>query len=461
MSKNRTTSRRDFLKFAGAGSIVLGAASVPALGASPRESKANAGIGSAKNIIFMVSDGMGLGTLCATQQFLKLKENRSSHWLKLYQDLPAVRSLSETYSATGLVTDSAAAASCWGIGERIENGVVNVTPDGRKPVTLLQKMKAARKLTGLVTTATATHATPAGFVANLPARQLQPEIAKQYLERGVDVILGGGWTHFDNNLKNAYEKSGYKIIQNRDDLLAVKGRQPLLGLFAEKYIPFEIDRINTPELKAFTPTLNEMSQVALAQLSQGPEGFFLMIEGGRVDHAGHANDAAAIILEQLAFDDTIATVLNFVEKNPDTLLIITTDHGTGGMQINGIGNDNFETMVPSYFDTNKSFLRLGEFTMSLERLYAESESIKSVAAFRDLVVRVTNLNFKKDDLNSISDIESLQKILPPYTAAGWTSGNHTAEMVEFCTYGPGASLFPPYLRNDQVHAHILRAAGLS
>ncbi len=461
MSKNRTTSRRDFLKFAGAGSIVLGAASVPALGASPRESKANAGIGSAKNIIFMVSDGMGLGTLCATQQFLKLKENRSSHWLKLYQDLPAVRSLSETYSATGLVTDSAAAASCWGIGERIENGVVNVTPDGRKPVTLLQKMKAARKLTGLVTTATATHATPAGFVANLPARQLQPEIAKQYLERGVDVILGGGWTHFDNNLKNAYEKSGYKIIQNRDDLLAVKGRQPLLGLFAEKYIPFEIDRINTPELKAFTPTLNEMSQVALAQLSQGPEGFFLMIEGGRVDHAGHANDAAAIILEQLAFDDTIATVLNFVEKNPDTLLIITTDHGTGGMQINGIGNDNFETMVPSYFDTNKSFLRLGEFTMSLERLYAESESIKSVAAFRDLVVRVTNLNFKKDDLNSISDIESLQKILPSYTAAGWTSGNHTAEMVEFCTYGPGASLFPPYLRNDQVHAHILRAAGLS
>ena len=186
-----------------------------------------------------------------------------------------------------------------------------------------------------------------------------------------------------------------------------------------------------------------------------------MIEGGRVDHAGHANDAAAIILEQLAFDETIATVLNFVEKNPDTLLIITTDHGTGGMQINGVGNDSFDTNVPSYIDTNQSFLRLGAFKMSLERLFAESESIKSVAAFRDLVVRVTNLNFKKDDLNSISDVESLQKILPFYTAAGWTSGNHTSEMVEFCAYGPGASLFTPYLRNEQVHAHILRAAGLS
>lgn len=459
MSKNRTTSRRDFLKFAGAGSIILGATAVPALGASPRGSKDN--IGLAKNIIFMVSDGMGLGTLCATHQFLKLKENRSSQWMKIYQDLPVVRSLCETHSATGLVTDSAAAASCWGIGERIENGVLNITPDGRKPVTLLQKMKAARKLTGLVTTATTTHATPAGFVANLPARTQQAEIAQQYLERGVDVILGGGWTHFDSNLKNAYQKFGYKIVQHRDDLLAVKEHQPLLGLFSEKYMPFEIDRINTPELKAVTPTLNEMSQVALAQLSQGSEGFFLMIEGGRIDHAGHANDAATILLEQIAFDETIATVLKFIEKNPDTLLIITTDHGTGGMQINGVGNDNFETIVPSYFDTNKTFLRLGDFKMSLEQLFVESESLKSNSAFRDLVIKTTNLKFKKEDLNSLTDVESLRKILPAYTAAGWTSGNHTSEMVEFCAYGPGSSQFTPYLRNDQVHANILRAAGLS
>ena len=204
-----------------------------------------------------------------------------------------------------------------------------------------------------------------------------------------------------------------------------------------------------------------MAQVALSQLAQGPEGFFLMIEGGRIDHAAHGNDAGAILLEQIAFDETIATVLKFIEKNPDTLLIITTDHGTGGMQINGVGNDNFDTNVPSYFETNKSFLRLGEFKMSLERLFAESENLKSTGAFRDLVVSVTNLNFKKEDLNSVSDVESLQKILPSYTAAGWTSGNHTSEMVEFCAYGPGASLFTPYLSNEQVHANLLRASGLS
>jgi alkaline phosphatase len=166
-------------------------------------------------------------------------------------------------------------------------------------------------------------------------------------------------------------------------------------------------------------------------------------------------------LEQIAFDETIATVLKFIEKNPDTLLIITTDHGTGGMQINGVGNDNFDTNVPSYFETNKSFLRLGEFKMSLEQMVAESEKFKTIGEFRNLVVRATNLDFKKSDLNSISDIESLQKILPAYTAAGWTSGNHTSEMVEFCAYGPGASLFTPYLSNEQVHANLLRATGLS
>lgn len=441
--------------------MALGASAVPALGASHRESKVNEQIGGAKNIIFMVSDGMGLGTLCATQQFLKLKENRSSQWMKIYQDLPAVRSVCETYSSTGLVTDSAAAASCWGIGERIENGVLNITPDGRKPITLLQKMKAAKKRTGLVTTATATHATPAGFVASLPARQLQSEVARQYLERGVDVILGGGWIHFEQALKNAYQKLGYQIVQNRDDLLALKDAPLLLGLFAEKYFPFEIDRLNNPQLKKFTPTLSEMSQVALSQLSQGSNGFFLMIEGGRIDHAGHANDPAAIILEQFAFDETISTVLNFIDKNPDTLLIITTDHGTGGMQINGVGNDNFETIVPSYFDTNKNFLRLGDFKMSLEQLAVESESIKSTTAFRDLVVKNTQLNFKKNHLDLLTDVESLREILPAYTAAGWTSGNHTSEMVEFCAYGPGAAQFTPYLRNEEVHAYILKAAGIS
>ena len=179
MSSPRETSRRDFLKFAGLGGVALGAAAVPALGAAPREAAVNLRAAQAKNVIFLVADGMNLAALSLADAWSRRTRSMSSRWMRLYQERPVVRSLCETHSATGLVTDSAAAASAWGIGERIANGVLNITPDGRKPVTLAQKMMAARKRVGLVTTATATHATPAGFAVTVASRKNQAEVAAQ------------------------------------------------------------------------------------------------------------------------------------------------------------------------------------------------------------------------------------------------------------------------------------------
>jgi alkaline phosphatase len=196
MNQPRASTRRDFLKFAGLGSLVFGAGSARALGADGREASVNSAKRQAKNVVFMVSDGMCFSVLSAAQTYLTRTEKRSSNWMKMYGELPVVRSLCETDSASGIVTDSAAAGSCWGIGERIDNGVINITQDGRKPVTLIQKMNAARKRCGLVTTTTATHATPAGFVATVARRSDQKTIAAQYLERGVDVVLGGGTQYF-------------------------------------------------------------------------------------------------------------------------------------------------------------------------------------------------------------------------------------------------------------------------
>jgi alkaline phosphatase len=147
-------------------------------------------------------------------------------------------------------------------------------------VTLVQKMNAANKRCGLVTTATATHATPAGFVATVQKRSDQKTIAAQYLERGVDVVLGGGTQYFNDDLMAAYRKAGYGVALNRDQLLADAGKAPLLGLFSKSHVPFEIDRLNSAELKASTPTLAEMTKAALQRL-----GFrarrFLPPGGGR------------------------------------------------------------------------------------------------------------------------------------------------------------------------------------
>ena len=460
MEQPRSSSRRDFLKFAGLGSLVFGAGSARALGADGRESAANSAKRQAKNVIFMVSDGMCFSVLTAAQTYLTRTEKRSSHWMKMYAELPVVRSLSETDSASAIVTDSAAAASCWGIGERIDNGVINITQDGRKPVTLVQKMNAARKRCGLVTTTTVTHATPAGFVATVSTRSDQKAIAAQYLERGVDVVLGGGTQYFSEDLVAAYRQAGYGVALNRGQLLADAGKAPLLGLFSRSHLPFEIDRLNSPELKVSTPTLSEMTKVALQRLGAAPEGFFLMVEGGRVDHAGHGNDAAAAIHDQIAFDEAIAAALAFVGQHPDTLLIVTTDHGTGGFNVNGLGNEDFITLAPAYSETTPAFDRLAGFKKSLEVLKAETKGF-TPKDFAIAAEQATGLRFKDDDRAKISSTQALSEALMKYTSIGWTSNNHTGEMVEFCSYGPGSQLFPPYLRNDQVHAKILQATGVA
>jgi alkaline phosphatase len=460
MEQPRPSSRRDFLKFAGLGSLVFGAGSARALGADGREASANSAKRQAKNVIFMVSDGMCFSVLTAAQTYLTRAEKRSSNWMKMYAERPVVRSLCETDSASGIVTDSAAAASCWGIGERIDNGVINITQDGRKPVTLVQKMNAARKRCGLVTTTTATHATPAGFAATVAKRSDQKAIAAQYLERGVDVVLGGGTQYFSEDLVAAYRKAGYGVVLNRGQLLADGGKAPLLGLFSKSHIPFEIDRLNSAELQASTPTLSEMTKVALQRLGSAPEGFFLVVEGGRVDHAAHANDGAAAIREQVAFDEAIATVLAFVDKNPDTLLIVTTDHGTGGFNVNGLGNEDFFTTEPAYSESTPAFDRLTGFTSSLELLSLRTKGA-GLEDFLAAAEKATGLKFKDDDRAKITSTKTLAAALMKYTSIGWTSNNHTGEMVEFSAYGPGSQLFTPHLRNDQVHAKILRATGVA
>jgi alkaline phosphatase len=459
MSSPRETSRRDFLKFAGLGGVALGAAAVPALGAAPREAAVNLRAAQAKNVIFLVADGMNLAALSLADAWSRRTRSVSSRWLRLYQERPVVRALCETHSATGLVTDSAAAASAWGIGERIANGVLNITPDGRKPVTLAQKMMAARKRVGLVTTATATHATPAGFAVTVTSRKLQSEVAAQYLERGIDVILGGGTEYFAPSLLEAYRKVGYAYATDRTQLLARRGSGRLLGLFSKRYIPYEFDRQRDPVLRAAVPSLAEMTQAALNNLAPSPEGFFLLVEGGRVDHAAHGNDALALIHDQLAFDEAIETVLAFTDRHPDTLVIITTDHGTGGIQLNGVGDEDFEG-APAYAGTNDAFRRLENFTATQEATLARVKGQPKQAQLEALVAS-TGLTFKPAELAKVTDGKTFQALVAKHTGISWTSNNHTADLVEFCAYGPGSAQFPPFLRNDEVHAKVLRATGVA
>lgn len=454
------TSRRSFLKnIAVAGAAAgIGPAFLRAENERAEEREAGNFSGNrkhAKNLIFMVCDGMNVGALAAARHFQKLVLGRENFWLSLFNTHPVARSLAETSSATGIVTDSSAASSCWGCGRRVFNGKVNISPEGKPLEPILVTARRAGFATGLVSTATITHATPAGFAANSDSRNDESVIARQYLERGIDVLLGGGKKFFDDALCENFRKNGYSVFSKSDELLRVPAAGDsadkvgkMLGLFAGGHLPFSIDRARSPELQAVVPTLAEMAGAALAQLSKNAGGFVLQIEGARIDMAAHGNDAAALIRDLIAFDEAVAVAAAFAEKSPDTLLVITTDHGTGGFNINGTGRN--------YAGTTEAFCRLAGFTRSQEQMQRDAGGLAG-AKLGDYLFDATGIRLTPPELEAAKGLKSsvLQKVFQPHTSIGWTSGNHTGDLVELTALGAGSARFEPFLRNDQIHGILL------
>lgn len=460
MNTTPKTTRRDFLKSASITSAVFGAPVAQLTAAETRAAGENQG--RPRNIIFMVSDGMNHGALSLAQHYLTRHDQRDTHWTRLYKERPVVRCLAETYSGNSLVTDSAAASSAWGGGQRIDNGKLNIAADGR-PVTPLQtKLKQARILTGLVTTATITHATPAGFAVNIDSRGKEEEIAKQYAAREVPVLLGGGQKFFSNALRGEFQAKGYDIMVSRGELQASTAgtARPVLGIFDSGYLPYTIDWMAEEAHQRKVPPLAEMARFATNRLSALPnDGWFLMVEGARIDHCGHANDAAGSIHEQLAFDDAVGAMVEYVSGRNDTLLVITTDHGCGGLQLNGVSGRSGQ---PTYHGTNGSFDRLRKFRMSLEAMNNKAGGL-SGPPLRDFIKAQTDLELNDDELKAAQGLKSheLARLFAKLHGVSWTSGNHTGDLVEFCALGPGSHLFPAYLKNFEVHSLLLRAYGLA
>lgn len=421
-----------------------------------------------RNLIFLVADGMNHGTLTLADCYAKAFVKRDSQWVQLYQEGAVTRALMNTASANSLVTDSAAAGSAWGGGKRVSNRAINVNADGSENTPMWLLAKQAGKLTGLVTTTRLTHATPASFVANVPHRDREQEIAQQYLEREVDVLLGGGNQMFSPHVREdgidiwgSYRKNGYTVVKHREGLLAqTDERGRLLGVFADSHLPYTIDRNHQSSIAEQVPTLAEMMSVTLERMVKHDQGFVLQVEGGRIDHAGHANDAGAIVHEQLAFDECIAVARVFARSHPDTLVIVTTDHGTGGCQINGMGE--------GYADTNRAFASLANFTGSWQSVHDYfGKTQPTVETLRSKLQQTTGLSIDADKVKSILDAAArdageyaitnqLGALVMPHTSVGWTSRAHTGEAVEFCAFGPGSDTFKAYFENWELHGMLRR-----
>ncbi len=458
------TSRRNFLKATALTGTVgaLGVNRSAAMAAAPIKGSGKP----AKNLIFLVVDGMSHGTLALAHHWNLRNKGEALNWMQLYNRADLHLANQDTASASSPVTDSAAAASAWGSGQRVNNGAINVTADGRALKPLMSYAKDAGKATGLVTSCRVTHATPAGFTANVAARDEEAIIAEQYLERGVDVILGGGTRFFKNDDVDhlaAFKAAGYALCDNRSSLKAAAGAPKLIGLFSKSHLPYAIDRENDAALSG-VPDLPMLFEAALQSLEKAPKGFVLQVEGGRVDHAGHANDAAGILREFLEYDRCIPIALDFIERNPDTLLIVTTDHGTGGCQLDGAGK--------AYADSGPALDRINDFKYSFE--WMEQRFRQANAFDAGLFTSVTGIHPRAEQVAQIEEaladpkvsyltsvIASVfEKEFTEILATGWSSHKHTAENVELMAFGPGSEAVGGYLRNEQLFGIMTRALGL-
>lgn len=270
-----------------------------------------------KNIILMIGDGMGLPTLFSA---------RAANGGNLHISQCPVTGLSLTSSADKLVTDSAASGTAMATGSKTRNGRLAVDAEGKTLDSLIDAAANASKSTGVAVTSRLNDATPAAFCAQSDDRGKDLDIAACYPDSRADFIFGGGAKHFENrpdgrNIFREMEKKGYTLARNREELeKAPSGK--LFAVVADTDLP-------RPEKRG--DLLQTAVQKALNTLSENPRGFFLMIEGSKIDKAAHKNDLAQTMEETFDFDKTAGLVLKWASAHPGTLVVITADHSTGGL----------------------------------------------------------------------------------------------------------------------------------
>lgn len=474
MTVSSNLSRRELFEL-GALGAVLGPAALANAGAAARPPAE-----SARNIIFMVSDGMSLGTLTLADAMSRRVLGRASAWSELLSHRDVTWGLAETSSLDSMVTDSSAASTAWATGSLVFNGAVGLLPDGTPLTTIAELAREAKRRVGLVTTTTITHATPAGFAARCKSRDDEQAIAPQYLGR-VDVLMGGGLEFYlaetradQRDLIEEHRKAGYAFWNTREQVSGPDRPTRVLGLFNKGHLPYSVDHLAQPAMGKRVPTLAEMTRKALQILESAADGFLLQVEGGRVDHAAHNNDAAALLRDQLAFDEAVAAVREFAAQRDDTLVVITTDHGNSNPGLVGMGGE--------YRRSTQCFERLfeagGSYEELLRRLRADGGDRPTPDAVRDAVRAHLNISLKAEEAEAVAAalrekydgvlnrqfakrLGVLGQALANHTGIGWTGMTHTADFAVVTAFGAGAERFAGVQKNTETFRHLTALLGVS
>jgi alkaline phosphatase len=404
-----------------------------------------------KNIIMIIGDGMGPAYTSAYRYYHDDPKTKKIEETVFDRTLVG---MSSTYPArvSGYVTDSAAGATALATGHKTYNGALAITTDKKPVETVLERAKKLGKSIGVVVTSQVNHATPAGYLTHNVSRKNYDQIADSYVDNGwkTDILLGGGWQYFirkDRNLVAELKAKGVDYIDSYEQLANLPSNKPVLGLFADKGLPWALDDTNKHRLSL-------MTKAAIKHLEaiDNPKGFFMMIEGSQIDWGGHGNDIIDVMGEMDDLAKTIEYLEGFVKEHPDTLVVVTADHSTGGLTVAANGKyewtpDVLRTIQHSANAITKQLVehkitatlanKLFNFTLTNEELAQIIESKK--APKKD-----TTHNLYADDHASRvqkSVLKMVKHLIDVRTNTGWTSTGHTAVDVPVFAFGQDKALF--------------------
>ncbi|NQX57741.1 alkaline phosphatase [Paenibacillus qinlingensis] len=410
-----------------------------------------------KNLIVLIGDGMGPAEVTAARYYAKkfLGKDRLELDGGYYVGKATTYSQASPYTTeSGTITDSAAAATAFSTGNKTYNNAISVSNgDVAKPyASVIEAAMKQGKATGLVSTDNITGATPAVWASHVRQRSNQNAIASQYLNSGVDVIFGGGKVNFttkedkgkrtDKNIIPDFQAKGYQTAFDKKGLDAIPATAgKALGLFADAEIPYVLDRTDT------VPSLPQLSQKALDILSQNKNGFVLLVEQGRIDHAGHANDLPANIQEMLELDATFKTLVDWAKKDGNTSVVVSADHETGGLSL---ARDNVYELNVDLFNKQKHSY---EYIDGILKKAQTADDIRKIVAdnigFTDLSDEEVQLILNGDG-SSYGRGGGYNAVVSKRLAVGWTGHGHTGVDVGVWAYGPIAALVKGDVDNTDI-----------
>lgn len=403
-----------------------------------------------KNIIMVVADGMGPAYTTAYRNYVD-DDTTPAIETVVFDDILVGNASTYPAPVSGYVTDSAAAATALATGVKSYNGAIGVDVDKQPVQSVMHYAKAKGMRTGLAVTSQIVHATPASYIAHNESRSNYNAIADDFYDVKVngefvaDVMLGGGTSYFerdDRDVLAQFIDAGYAYADSYNRLASVPAGSNVIGLFAPVALPKVLDETRKNRLEYLT-------QHAIKHL-ENDKGFFLLVEASQVDWAGHANDIGSAMAEMHDLAQTMEYLRAYVQEHPDTLVVLTADHSTGGLTIGANGDYRWS---PQYLR------EMGASASTMAKALAQQDKPGEYMA------QTLGFALSDDDMAHFSQVAGLgdedrytavKSFLDSKTNTGWTTSGHTGVDVEVFAFGAGKQAFMGQIDNTDIAKNIFR-----